>query len=108
MTGIEVKFSVLIVSIDQYPFEAQLLGLQIDDDRDIVGNLSNYEDDDKDNVKKNNRFYEQNNCSARASRFLVHFFDVHCTITTWNLPMRRFVEDVDIRRQIVLSLFELG
>ena len=57
MTGIEVKFSVLIVSIDQYPFEAQLLGLQIDDDRDIVGSLSNYDDDDdddddKDNVKK--------------------------------------------------------
>ena len=27
--------------------------------------------------KKNNWFYEQNNCSARASRLLVHFFDVH-------------------------------
>ena len=58
--------------------------------------------------QKNNWFYEQNICSARASRFLVHFFHVHCTIMTWNLPMRRFVEDVDIRRQIVLSLFELG
>ena len=45
MTGIEVTFSVLIVNIDQYPFEAQLLGLQIDDDRDIVGSLSNYDDD---------------------------------------------------------------
>ena len=33
--------------------------------------------------KKNNWFYEQNNCSARASCFLVHFFDVHCTTTTW-------------------------
>ena len=35
----------------------------------------------------------QNNCSARASRFLVHFFDVRCTTTTWSLPMRRFMED---------------
>ena len=33
--------------------------------------------------KKNNWFYEQNNCSTRASRFLVNFFDVHCTTTTW-------------------------
>ena len=46
--------------------------------------LSNYDDDDdNDNAKKkNNWFYEQNNSSARASRFLVHFFDVHCTTTT--------------------------
>ena len=33
--------------------------------------------------QKKNWFYEQNNCSARASRFLVHFFDVYCTTTTW-------------------------
>ena len=33
--------------------------------------------------KKNNWFYEQNNCSTRALRFLVNFFDVHCTTTTW-------------------------
>ena len=39
------------------------------------------DDDDNNNFKKN-WFYEKNNCSARASRFLVHFFDVHCTITT--------------------------
>ena len=36
MTGIEVTFIVLIVSIDQYPFLAQLLGLQIDADRDMI------------------------------------------------------------------------
>ena len=50
------------------------------------------------------RFYEQNNCSARLSRFLVHFFDVHCTTTTWNLPTRRFIEDlrVDILQKISL------
>ena len=53
-------------------------------------------------------FYEQNNNSARASRFFLHFFDDHCTTTRWNLPMRRFVEDVDIRRQIFISLFEHG
>ena len=52
--------------------------------------------------KKNNWFYEQNNSSARASRFLVHFFDVHCTTTTWNLPMRRFMYYVDILRQFSL------
>ena len=53
MTGIEVKFSVLIVTIDQYQFAEQLLGIQIDDDRDIGGSLSNYYyDDDKDNVRK--------------------------------------------------------
>ena len=34
--------------------------------------------------QKNNWFYEQNNFSARASRFLAHFFDVYCTTTTWN------------------------
>ena len=33
-------------------------------------------------LQKNNRFKDQNNSSARASRFLVHFFDVHCTTTT--------------------------
>ena len=42
----------------------------------------------------------QNNCSARASRFFVHFIDVRCTTTTWSLPMRRFMENVDIWRQI--------
>ena len=38
-------------------------------------------------LQKNNRFNDQNNSSARASHFLVHFFDVHCTTTTWNLPI---------------------
>ena len=36
MAGIEVKFSVLIVSIEQYPFATQLLGLQMDADGDII------------------------------------------------------------------------
>ena len=34
--------------------------------------------------------------------FLVHF----CTTTTWNLPIRCFMKDVDIQRQIFPSLFE--
>ena len=37
-------------------------------------------------LQKNNRFNNQNNSSARTSRFLVHFCDVHCTTTSWNLP----------------------
>ena len=37
-----------------------------------LGSLGNYDDDDKDNVKKN-WFYEQNNCFARASRLLSTF-----------------------------------
>ena len=57
-------------------------------------------------TSKNNWFYDQTNSFGRASRFLVHFFDVHCTTTTWNLPMRRFTEDVDIRQKIFLCLFE--
>ena len=36
---------------------------------DILGTLRNYDGDGKENVKKNNRFNEQNNNSARASRF---------------------------------------
>ena len=49
-------------------------------------------------ASKNNWFYVQNTSSVRTSHFLVHFFDVHCTTTAWNLPMRRYMEDVDIRR----------
>ena len=47
----------------------------------LLGTLRN-DDDDDNNVKKKIGFNEQNNCSARASRFLVHFFDVYCTTTT--------------------------
>ena len=48
----------------------------------IIGSLSNYDDDHNDNFKKNNTFNDQNNSSARASRFLVDFFDVHWATTT--------------------------
>ena len=57
-------------------------------------------------LPKNKRFSDQNNTSARASRFLVHFFDVHCTTTTWIFLIWRFMEDVDMRRRIFLPLFE--
>jgi len=46
-------------------------------------------------LQNNNRLNDQNNSSARASRFLVHFFYVHCTTTTWNLLISRFMDDVD-------------
>ena len=41
-----------------------------------VGTLQNYGGDGKGNVKAGNRFNGQNNNSARASRFFVHFFAV--------------------------------
>ena len=51
----------------------------------MIGSLSKYDDHHNDDFKKkktNNRFNDQNSNSARASRFLVHFFDVQCTTTT--------------------------
>ena len=77
-------------------------------DVQLLGSLSNYDDDHNDDFKKNSRFNDQNNSSARASCFLVHFFDVHCTTRTWNLLIWRFMEDLDIRRQIFLHLFNLN
>ena len=65
-------------------------------------NVNNQNDD----FKKTIGFHDQNIRYARASRFLVHFFDVHCTTTTWNLLIWRFMEDVDIRPRIFLPLFE--
>ena len=41
-----------------------------------VGSFSNDDGDGNENVKKSNRFIEQNNKFARASRFFVHFFAV--------------------------------
>ena len=40
----------------------------------VRGTLRNHDDDGNGNVKKNNGLNEQNNSSARASHFLVHFF----------------------------------
>ena len=57
---------------------------------------------------KINWFYKQNNSFAGASRFLVHFLEVHYTTTTSNLLIRRCREDVDIGGRTFLSLFETG
>ena len=46
------------------------------------GTLRSNDADGNKNVKKNKRFYKQNNNFARASRFLVHFFARSCTTTT--------------------------
>ena len=59
-----------------------------------------------DDFKRTIGFHDQNISYAHASRFLVHFFDVHCTTTTWNLQILRFMEDVDIRPRMFLPLFE--
>ena len=40
----------------------------------VLGTLRNHEDDGNGNFKKTNRFNEQNNNSARTSRFFVHLF----------------------------------
>ena len=60
-----------------------------------------------DDFKKTIGFHDQNISHARASRFLDHFFDVHCMTTTWILQTWCFMEDVDIRPPIFLPLFEL-
>ena len=55
------------------------------------------DDDNNNNVIKQMVLWAKELMTVRASRFLVHFFDVHqCTTTTWNIPMRRFMEDMDI------------
>ena len=48
----------------------------------ILGTLRSNDADGKENVKKNNWFYRQNNNFARASHFFVHFFARFCTTTT--------------------------
>ena len=68
--------------------------------------LSNYDDHDDDNLKKTIGVISKQQL-WRASYFLVHFFDVHCTTTTWNLLIWRFMKDMDIRRRIFFPLFEL-
>ena len=71
----------------------------------ILGSLSNHDDDHNDDFKKTIGFNDQNNSSVRASRFLVHFFDVYYPTTTWNLLIWCFMDDVDILRRISLHLF---
>ena len=49
----------------------------------------------------------ENNASARAFYILVHFFAVPCKTTTSNDQIKGSVENVNTRRLIFLSLFEL-
>ena len=57
----------------------------------VIRELKQYRQRPQRQLQKNNGFNNQNNSSARTSRFLVHFLDVHCTTTTWNLRIWRFM-----------------
>ena len=59
-----------------------------------LGTVSKDHDDDNNNVKKQLVLWAKES-SRRTSRSLVHFFHVHYTTMTWNLPMRCFIQDVD-------------
>ena len=72
----------------------------------MLGTLSNYDDDNNNNAKKQLVLWLKQLCTCIT--LFSTFFDVHCTTTTWNLPRRRFMEHVDIRRQMFVSLFEHG
>ena len=44
---------------------------------------------------------------CKRSTLFGRLFCRHCTITTWNCPVSRFIENLNKRRRIFLSLFEL-
>lgn len=50
-------------------------------------------------TSENNWFCKQYNSSARASHISLMSPTNHCTYATWNLQVRRFMEDVNIRRR---------
>ena len=53
-------------------------------------------------MPKNNWFYEQNNSSARISRFLIHIFDLHC------LPLVRITNDCLVSvNEVVTTPFDV-
>ena len=49
----------------------------------------------------------ENNASARVFYILVHFFAVYCKTATSNDQIIGFVENVNTRRLIFLSLFKI-
>ena len=63
--------------------------------------LRNHHDNGNENVKKH-WLNEKNDSYALAARSLIHFFNIHGTITTWKLLMRGFIEDVNTKRRIFL------
>ena len=69
-----------------------------------LGSLSNDDGDVNENGKKAIGWDGQNNSSARASRFFVHFLPR--TTTTWKCLISRFVENVNTRRQLYFSFSE--
>ena len=50
----------------------------------LVRTLRNYDGDSNGNLKKSNRFNQQNNNSARASCFFVNFFAVRARLWQWH------------------------
>ena len=55
-------------------------------------------------TSKNNWFYEKNNSSARTSRFLVQFFDVHCTPNESTFRVGRKHRTVSFSLNLLLNL----
>ena len=59
-------------------------------------------------LQKTIGFMRKKNSSAHLSHFSVHFFDIHWMTSRWNPDVISFLEDIDTRWQILLSLFEPG
>ena len=93
----KVKISCHVGEAHSLKAEGRRRGLK------LTGTLRNYDDDDNDNAKQ-----KKQQLILWAKQQLCRSTDVHCTTTMWNVPKRRFMEDVDIRQQIFLSLFEHG
>ena len=69
----------------------------------VIGRLRCHYGDSNENVKKAIGLDYQNNNSARAPSFFVHFFAVRARL--WReLPNSRFIDNANIRRQISLSI----
>ena len=64
--------------------------------------------DGYENVKKNNCFNKQNNKFGTYSMLFGTFRRRRCTTITWNFLVQRYLEGVNTRRRIFLSLPKLG
>ena len=74
----------------------------------LIGTLRYDDGDGNENVTKANRFNNQSNNFARASRFLVHFFAVTARLRLETGLISRCTEEVHKRRRNYLPLSELG
>lgn len=73
----------------------------------VIGSLRNHDEDESHNVKKKTVGLTKKTAVLYAHHaFKVHFFGVqlHHYDTTWSLLMQRFIQDVNRRRWIFLSL----